>query len=150
MESFQPGNPKDGVSRKLKIVVLSLSVVICLVFFLLIGKLAETMFFDSPSPEASHWKSQLLEVGNKLQNAGLPEQAIGQYIKYLDQPGIVPRSRAKVSRAVGKLYIQLGNCREALVWLYRSEATQPAKTREAGLNKEIDFCLHQVQPRASR
>ncbi|MDC0946665.1 hypothetical protein OAS18_04020 [Nitrospinaceae bacterium] len=47
--------------------------------------------------------------------------------------------RAKAAATTGRLYLKLGNCKEALVWLFRSEAANPDKATE--LQPLIDTCI---------
>ena len=97
------------------------------------------------SPENKLERQQHLRiVGDKLKNSGLNEQAIDQYIKYLDTTKLDILPRASVAHTVGELYTELNNCREALVWLFSAETAGPTYQRADELAKHIDRCLTQI------
>ena len=74
-------------------------------------------------------------------NSGLKEQAIDQFIKVweMQKTGSVERSQA--AQTVGRLYADLNNCQEALVWLFRAEVSH-SNTTQSPL---IDTCLAKVR-----
>ena len=48
-------------------------------------------------------------------------------------------ARARTAATAGELYLKLGNCKEALVWLFRSEAANADKATE--FQPLIDTCI---------
>ena len=125
MES-DPKTLKDGLSNKIKISIIILTFITVCAFGALFIKIAYSV-----SSSEKHFDSHqyLRNVGDKLKNNGLNEQAIDQYIKYLDKTSIEGLARSAVAHSVGELYMELDNCREALVWLFRAETSGPAYQR---------------------
>ena len=72
-------------------------------------------------------------------NSGLKEQAIDQFIKVWEMKQVGSLERAKAAQTIGTLYADLGNCQEALIWLFRAEAAHPT------LQPLIDSCLAKVR-----
>jgi len=98
----------------------------------------------SPADE-KNWARQLLTVGDELKSAGLKEQAVGQYKKFLEQDKIDLKTRARVSFTLGELYAQLGNCPEALVWLFQARIAEPDPVIKEALQGKIDICLKEIE-----
>ena len=150
--------PADGVSKKLKTVVIMLTVLIFLAFIALFNK-----FSNRPTnknvpavqePQQS-LSNEYQEVGTRLINAGLKEQAIDQFIKVWQMQKMGSVERSKAAQTVGRLYADLGNCQEALVWLFRAKAsgTEISEAEISGLEKTlaplIDACLAKVRGKIS-
>lgn len=140
--------PSDGVSKKLKVGVITLTVVTFIALVALFTKLAS----KSPSPKKTviqkpvaspALSAEYKEVGTRLMNAGLKEQAIDQFIKVWEMHNTGTIERAKSAQIVGKLYAEIGNCQEALVWLFRAEVSDADKTLP--LQPAIDACLAKVR-----
>ena len=74
-----------------------------------------------------------------MQQAALLEQALDQYIEVWKLENFNSLARAEAASKAGKLYLQLGNCKEGLVWLFRAEAANPEKAVE--LQALIDSCI---------
>jgi len=95
------------------------------------------------------------EVGTRLINAGLKEQAIDQFIKVWQMQKMGSVERSKAAQTVGRLYADLGNCQEALVWLFRAKTsgTEISEAEISGLEKTlaplIDACLAKVRGKIS-
>ena len=133
---------KDGLSNKIKVPIIILTFITLCAFAALFIKIA----YSVSSPEKSFDSQQYLRnVGDKLKNNGLNEQAIDQYIKYLDKTKIEILSRSTVAHTVGELYMELNNCREALVWLFQAETIGSTYHRFDELKKNIDTCLIQIR-----
>ena len=98
---------------------------------------------SSPGKQSDSYQ-YLRSVGDKLKNKGLNEQAIDQYIKYLEKSKTNALSHSMVAHTVGELYMELSNCREALVWLFHAEAAGTTYHRADELKKHIDTCLAQI------
>ena len=140
--------PTDGVSKKLKIVVIILTVLTLLAFVALFTKLASKQSISQKNVSAvrepisnQHLNDEYQEVGTRLMNAGLKERAIDQFLQVWKMQKIGSLERAKAAQTVGRLYVDLGNCQEALVWLFRAEVSDSEKI----LTPLIDTCLAKVR-----
>lgn len=135
-----PKTLKYGLSNKIKISIIILTFITVCAFGALFIKIAYSV-----SSSEKHFDSHqyLRNVGNKLKNNDLNEQAIDQYIKYLDKTKADDLTRSTVAHTVGELYMELNNCREALVWLFLAEAAGRDYQRADELKKHIDICLIQ-------
>jgi len=140
--------PTEGVSKKLKAVVLTLTAVTLLAFVALFAKLATKPASQkkvTPNAQRPVANQELVaeyqEVGTRLMNAGLKEQAIDQFIKLWEMQNFGTPERAKAAQAVGGLYTDLGNCQEALIWLFRAEVADSAMP----VQPLIDSCLAKVR-----
>ena len=132
-------NPsKNGLSYKIKIPIIILTLIMLGAMGALFIKIA---FSVNSSEKKSDNYQYLRNVGDKLRNKGLHEQAIDQYIKYLEKTKINTTSRAMVAHTIGQIYMELSNCQEALVWLFQAEEGETTYHRAAELKKNIDTCL---------
>ncbi|PIQ97414.1 MAG: hypothetical protein COV67_04295 [Nitrospinae bacterium CG11_big_fil_rev_8_21_14_0_20_56_8] len=152
MDIEPPYTPKDTVGLKIKIPIVLLTLVTLGVLIAVFVRLFTGPMFkgknETPgivSGSASDaWIDQLKGVGDRLRELKLYEQAIDQYVRYLDRAKLDKKSRAEISLAIGEIYIQLSNCNEALPWLLQAEASG-AISDKAGLNKNIDLCMSRVR-----
>ena len=138
--------PTDRVSKKLKIVVIMLTVLIFLAFIALFNKFSNKQPIKNvPAVQEplsnQHLVDEYQRVGTRLMNSGLKEQAIDQFIRVWEMQKFDGVEKAKAARTVGRLYADLGNCPEALVWLFRAEVLDPEKI----LTPLIDACLAKVR-----
>ena len=122
--------PADGVSKKLKVFVLLLTAVTLMALVAVITKLAikprgQAKATSSPSISNQSIRDEYNAVGTRLMNSGLKMQAIDQFIALWEMQKVGSPERAKAAKTVGSLYADLGNCQEALVWLFRAEAADP-------------------------
>ncbi|QPJ63179.1 MAG: hypothetical protein G3M70_15375 [Candidatus Nitronauta litoralis] len=133
------GEPVDGISPTLKKGIIGFTAITVLIFgvfgTLLIKKLL------SPGKETRPENHEVLTVAERLHQAGLEEQALEQYEKFLVLPGIGRETRAKVSFDTGKLYLKLDNCAEGLVYFFQSQVAFPKAPWAAELTSHIDHCL---------
>jgi hypothetical protein len=151
--------PTAGVSLKIKVFVILLTIVTVVAFsvffFKLVSKIASSaktsssLKTSSPtkvtSPEAQDlWTHELQIVGDKLKSAGLKKQAIEQYAQFLQYTSVDSKTRSQVSQTVAELYVELGDCREALVWLYRAQVAGPSVERRTALETQINTCLKDI------
>ena len=132
---------KNGLSYKIKIPIIILTLITVCAMGALFIKIAYSV---SSSEKQSDSYQYLLKVGDKLRNKGLHEQAIDQYIKYLEKTKINTSPRAFVAHTVGELYMELSNCQEALVWLFQAEEAEKTYRRTDELKKHIDTCLTKI------
>jgi hypothetical protein len=142
-ENPSPKQADQGISKGLKISIIAFTVFTLIALIVFTVMLANRL--SSPKIKTGGWNTQMLTVGEKLKDAGLPEQAIEQYEKYLRGPKVGLVVRGEVSRTLGNLYRDLGNCPEALSWYYQAEAAFPKAPWLEELNVEIDGCLNNLQ-----
>ena len=128
---------QNKLSYKIKIPIIILTLITVCAMGALFIKIAYSV---SSSEKPSDSYQYLLKVGDKLRNKGLHEQAIDQYIKYLEKTKINTSPRAFVAHTVGELYMELSNCQEALVWLFQAEEAEKSYRRTDELKKQIDTC----------
>jgi len=139
--------PTDGVSKKLKAAVIILTALIFFAFMALFNKFINKQAPKKVSAVQEPLSNQSLsneyeEVGTRLMNAGLKEQAIDQFIQVWQMQKTGTAKRAKAAQTVGRLYADLNNCQEALVWLFRAEAAGAGNSgTEKTLTPLIDACL---------
>ena len=136
-----PNTPKEELSNKIKASIIILTFITLCALVALSIKIA----YSVSSPEKKLDNHQYLRnVGDKLKDKGLNEQAIDQYIKYLEKSKTNALSHSMVAHTVGELYMELSNCREALVWLFHAETAGTTYHRAGELKKHIDTCLVQI------
>jgi hypothetical protein len=139
---MEDNNTKNGISYKIKIPIIILTLITVCVMGALFIKIVYSV---SSSGMQSDGYQYLLNVGDKLKNEGLHEQAIHQYIKYLEKTKNNTLSHTMVSHTVGELYMELSNCQEGLVWLFQAEEAEATYHRYEDLKKHIDTCLAQIK-----
>jgi len=132
---------QNKLSYKIKIPIIILTLITVCAMGALFIKIASSV---SSSEKQSDSYQYLLKVGDKLRNKGLHEQAIDQYIKYLEKTKINTSPRAFVAHTVGELYMELSNCQEALVWLFQAEEAEKTYHRTDELKKHIDTCSTKI------
>ena len=137
--------PEEGVSGKIKAVVYILTGITVFAFVAFFTKLitkkptAIQQEKSIKNTRVDGRSTELEKAGERLQQVGLNEQALDQYILIWTLGESNATDRAKAAATIGKLYLKLGNCTEALVWLFRSEAANPDKATE--LHPLIDTCI---------
>ncbi len=137
--------PEDGVNGKLKVVVYILTGITLFAFVAFFTKLITKKSIPTQqenSVKDTHVDTRATELekaGERLQQVGLNEQALDQYIQIWALRESNAPDRAKAAATTGRIYLKLGNCKEALVWLFRSEAANPDKATE--LQPLIDACI---------
>ena len=132
---------ENKLSYKIKIPIIILTLITVCAMGAFFIKIAYSV---SSSEKQSDSYKYLLKVGDKLRNKGLHEQAIDQYIKYLEKTKINTSPRAFVAHTVGELYMELSNCQEALVWLFQAEEAEKTYHRTDELKKHIDTCSTKI------
>ncbi len=78
---YESNTPKAGLSNKVKIPIIILTFLTLCALGAFFVKIATSV---APEKGKSDHYQYLLSVGDKLRNNGLNEQAIEQYISYLD------------------------------------------------------------------
>lgn len=137
--------PEEGVSGKIKAVVYILTGITLFAFVAFFTKLITkkpTAIQQEKSIKNTRVDARATELekaGERLQQVGLNEQALDQFILIWTLGESNATDRAKAAATTGRLYLKLGNCKEALVWLFRSEAANPDKATE--LHPLIDTCI---------
>ena len=137
--------PENGVSGKLKAVVYILTVITLFAFVAFFAKLVTK--YSAPKKQEKFIKTtrifELNKTGERLQEIGYLDQALDQYIQIWNLESTNPTARSEAAFNVGKIYLKLGNCKESLVWLFRSEAANPVTTDK--LQPLIDSCIQKDQ-----
>ena len=137
--------PEEGVSGKIKAVVYILTGITVFAFVAFFTKLITkkpTAIQQEKSIKnirVDGRSTELEKAGERLQQVGLNEQALDNYILIWTLGESNATDRAKAAATTGRLYLKLGNCKEALVWLFRSEAANPDKATD--LQTLIDTCI---------
>ena len=140
--SNSPNSPTDGVSTKVKFLVIMLTVVTICAFGWFFLKLFQKM----GSPKAKiEWSEEWLVVGQRLQNAGLKKQAAEHYTHYLKSAKMNRNLRAEVSLTAGQLYIDLEDCENALPWLYHSELATEVSPKKETVTAQIQHCENKLK-----
>jgi len=129
---------QNKLSYKIKIPIIILTLITVCAMGAFFIKIAYSI---SSSEKQSDSYQYLLKVGDKLRNKGLHEQAIDQYIKYLEKTKINTSPRAFVAHTIGQIYMELSNCQEGLIWLFQAEEEETTYHRADELKKHIDTCL---------
>jgi hypothetical protein len=139
-------NPKTilGVSKKLKAIVIFLTVLIFCGFIALFTKFVSKRPLPKKNVLVAPLSNQSLVdeyqvVGKRLIDSGLKEQAIDQYIEIWKMQKMGSKERKSAAQTAGQLYADLDNCQEALVWLFRAEGSDNTVT------PLIDACLAKVR-----
>ena len=138
---MEENSENNKLSYKIKIPVIILTVITLAVMGALFVKIA---FSISSSEKKSNSYQYLRNVGDKLKSKGLHEQAIDQYIKYLEKTKINTASRAMVAHTIGQIYMELSNCQEGLIWLFQAEEEETTYHHADELKKNIDTCLAKI------
>ena len=137
--------PEEGVSGKIKAVVYILTGITVFAFVAFFTKLitkkptAIQQGKSIKNTRVGGRSTELEKAGERLQQVGLNKQALDNYILIWTLGESNATDRAKAAATTGRLYLKLGNCNEALVWLFRSEAANPDKATE--LQPLIDTCI---------
>jgi len=137
MEEDTP-QPNEGFSGRLKVLVISFVLFTFLLFGVFFAVLIKKVFDSS---EEKQWEARFEQLGDRLKENGLPKQAIKQYEKFLNQPEVRMKKRAEVSFTLGKLYMDSGNCKEALVWFFQTDMADKSFPQKEQLNSNIKTCL---------
>jgi tetratricopeptide (TPR) repeat protein len=153
MEIENPYKQKNKVGLSIKIPIIILTFLTLIAMGAVFTKFLKSPILnnkkDSSTPakasSLSIWTEQLPLLGARLDEAGLYEQAVQQYIKYLETASVQGPERATAAHKAGRLYQKLGNCGEALVWFYHAELNQPPKELQTQLNQDIDSCLTNIR-----
>lgn len=138
---MEENSENNKLSYKIKIPVIILTVITLAVMGALFVKIA---FSISSSEKKSNSYQYLQNVGDKLRDKGLHQQAIHQYIEYLEKTKINTASRTMIAHAIGQMYMELSNCQEGLIWLFQAEEEETTYHRVDELKKDIDICLTQI------
>lgn len=130
--------PNESFSGRLKVLVISFVLFTFLLFGVFFAVLIKKVFDSS---EKTQWELRFEQLGDRLKENGLHVQAIEQYKKFLNQTDINMKKRALVSFNVGKLYMQSGDCPEALVWFFQTDMADTTFPQKEKLNSNIKTCL---------
>ncbi len=141
-EKAGSGQPADGISPALKKGIIGFTAITVLIFGVFGTLLIKKLLGSGKDTKLEN--HEILTVAEKLQEAGLEEQALAQYEKFLALPGIGRETRARISFDTGKLYLKLDNCPEGLVFFFQSQTILPKAPWAAELTSHIDHCLNRL------
>jgi len=127
-----------GVSTKLKIFVIGLTFVTIMAFGVFVAMFIKKMFINKS--EGSHWGPQLLTIAEELKDRGLKQQAIEQYENYLASQEVDLATRSRVYSEISELYLELGNCDQAILWYLHAKAAQPKALRAEESESKFQEC----------
>lgn len=127
-----------GVSLKLKIFVIGLTVITIAVFSVFAVMFIKKMFVIQTDNVT--WGPQLVTIAEELKNRGLKPQAIEHYRKYLDSQEVDLQTRSRVSFEIATLYVELGKCDDAVVWFLHAKAAQPAASGVQESENQLQLC----------
>ena len=130
--------PTDGVSPKIKIFVIGLTFVTITAFCVFIVMFAKKVFMKDA--DNTTWGPQLVTIAEELKTKGLKSQAIEHYQEYLDTQDVNMETRSRISFDIATLYVELGNCNDAVVWFLHAKAAQPEEHRVQKANTLIQQC----------
>jgi len=131
--------PPEGLRPALKRTIILFTVFTFLAFAVFSALFLKNIL-GSKSKEAV-WDDENLTVAERLRDAGLYDQALRHYERYLDNPKLDFVTRGRVAYTTGSLYLELDNCAEGLVWLYQSQTALPDAPWAAERDGKIDACL---------
>ena len=135
----EPPPSNEGFSGRLKVLVISFVLFTFLLFGVFFAVLIKKVFDSS---EEKQWKTRFEQLGDRLKENGLHKQAIKQYENFLNQPKIGLKKRAEVSFTLGELYMESGNCPDALVWFFQTDMAETTSfPQKEKLNSNIKACL---------
>ena len=129
--------PTAGVSTKLKVFVIGLTFITIAAFGIFIAMFVKKTFVKSPTQQ---WGPQLVTIAEELKDKGLKPQAIEHYKKYLDTQEVNLETRSRISFDIATLYVELGQCDDAVVWFLHAKAAQPEEHRVQKSNTQIQQC----------
>jgi hypothetical protein len=136
--AWLPKIPMEGVNSKLKVFVIGLTFVTIAAFGIFIAMFVKKAFVKGADNTA--WGPQLLTIAEELKDKGLQPQAIEHYQKYLDSQKVNLETRSRISFEIATLYVQLGQCDDAVVWFLHAKAAQPEEHRIQKSNTQIQQC----------
>lgn len=84
------------------------------------------------------------ELAGRLLAAGLADQAIEQYRRYLEEAHVSPDQHGQIAYTIGKLCMDRGRYEEALSWLYQVEILKPQTELAAETGSKIVACLERL------
>lgn len=132
-----PKIPTAGVSPKLRFFVIGLTFFTVMVFGVFVAMFIKKAYIKNPE---TTWGPQLLTIAEELKDRGLKPQAIEQYQKFLDTQKVNQETRSRISFDIGKLYVELGQCDDAVVWFLHAKAAQPTAPRIQETEAQVEQC----------
>jgi hypothetical protein len=130
--------PTAGVSTKIKVFVIGLTFITIAAFGIFIAMFVKKVFVKGA--DKVKWGPQLVTIAEELKDKGLKPQAIEHYQKYLDTQEVDLETRSRISFDIATLYVELGQCNDAVVWFLHAKAAQPEEHRVQKSNAQIQQC----------
>lgn len=135
--------PTAGVSPKLKIFVIGLTFVTIMAFGLFIALFIKKTFVKGTDKV---WGPQLVTIAEELNDKGLKPQAIEHYKKYLETQEVDLKTRSSISFNIATLYVELGQCDDAVVWFLHAKAAYPEEHLVQKSDAKIQQCRSRLKP----
>ena len=136
--------PTAGVSPKLKIFVIGLTFITIMAFGLFIALFIKKTFVKGTDKNV--WGPQLVTIAEALKNKGLKPQAIEHYQRYLDTQEVDLETRSRISFDIASLYVELGQCDDAVVWFLHANTAQPTEARIQESENQLQQCRGRGKP----
>jgi hypothetical protein len=133
-----PKIPTEGVSPKLKMFVIGMTFLTIMAAGIFVALFIKKVFVEGSDNKI--WGPQILAIGKELENKGLKPQAIEHYQKYLDTQKVDMETRSKIAFDIATLYVDLGQCDNAVVWFLHAKTAQPEEHRVQKSNTQIQQC----------
>lgn len=134
--------PTAGVSTKIKVFVIGLTFLTLTAFGVFTAVFIKKMFIK---PAETNWGPQWLIIADELRERRLPRQAIEHYQKYLDTQKVDHKARSRISFDIAQLYVELGQCDDAVVWFLHAKTAQPAAPRIQDAEAGIQQCRSRLK-----
>ncbi len=142
MKTSHPEPPKDRSGIIIKVIVALLTLALLGGLGALAGKLILKVSSDGAQAPAD--KERLLPLAEKLEQAGLKDKAIKQYETYL-QSALLPASQSvPLYIKLAELNIDLHDCREAMVWLFKAELADEKIKDDSAFQTHKQTCRQQI------
>ncbi len=132
------GIPTQGVSPQLKIFVIGLTFLTVMAFGVFAALMIKKIFLKDGTQEV--WGPQLLTIAQELQDRGIPQGAIQEYQRYLDTQNVDLKTRSEISLKMASLYLELGQCDQAIAAFLHAKAAQPTSPEVQTFDSKLKTC----------
>ncbi len=133
--------PTAGVSTKLKVFVIGLTFITIAAFGVFIAMFIKKTFIKGTNET---WGPQLVTIAEQLNDKGLKSQAIEHYKKYLETQEVDLKTRSSISFNIATLYVELGQCDDAVVWFLHANTAKPVKLQILESESQLQQCRSQA------
>ena len=130
--------PTAGVSTKLKVFVIGLTFVTISAFGIFLAMFAKKVFIKGEDNVT--WGPQLVTIAEQLNDKGLKPQAIEHYKRYLETQEVDLKTRSSISFNIATLYVELGQCDDAVVWFLHANTAKLVKLQILESENQLQQC----------